>query len=100
MSAAFFRGTGIDQNVKFKDKDKELVRSMEFPPEFDQPVDLKKVSRRSSRTLYLYNLKTPIDTNSLSLTRSFSKINLRQSRIDGKRQLVALKTREVFLLGY
>ena len=55
MSAAFFRGTGIDQNVKFKDKDKELVRSMAFPTNFDEPVDLKKVSENCSRTPYLYN---------------------------------------------
>ena len=44
MSAAFFRGTQIDQNVKFKDKDKQLIRETEFPESFDKPVDLKKVS--------------------------------------------------------
>ena len=51
MSAAFFRGTQIDQNVKFKDKDKELVRQMKFPPEFDHPVDLNKVSDHFLRTI-------------------------------------------------
>ena len=45
MSAAFFRGTQIDQNVKFKDKDKQLIRDTEWPASFDQPVDLRKVSR-------------------------------------------------------
>ena len=44
MSAAFFRGTGIDQNVKFKDKDKQLIRETDWPPEFEKQVDLSKVS--------------------------------------------------------
>ena len=54
MSAAFFRGTQIDQNVKFKDKDKELARTMKFPPEFDQQVDLKKVSSFYKEHGYVY----------------------------------------------
>ena len=45
MAAAFFRGTGIDQNVKFKDKDKQLIKETEWPAEFEQPVDLTKVSQ-------------------------------------------------------
>ena len=45
MSAAFFRGTQIDQNVKFKDKDRQMIRDTEWPASFDQPVDLRKVSR-------------------------------------------------------
>jgi hypothetical protein len=44
MAASFFRGTHIDQNVKFKDKDKELTKKWKYPPEFDLSVDLKKVS--------------------------------------------------------
>ena len=44
MAAAFFRGTGIDQNVKFKDKDKQLIRETEWPPEFEKQIDLSKVS--------------------------------------------------------
>ncbi len=44
MAASFFRGTQLDQNVKFKDKDRELTKKMNFPPEFDQPVDIAKVS--------------------------------------------------------
>ena len=48
MAAAFFRGTGIDQNVKFKDKDKQLIKETEWPAEFDQRVDLSKVSQISN----------------------------------------------------
>ena len=48
MAAAFFRGTQIDQNVKFKDKDRQLIRETEWPAEFEQPVDLSKVSRQHS----------------------------------------------------
>ena len=48
MAAAFFRGTQIDQNVKFKDKDRQLIRETEWPAEFEHPVDLSKVSRLRS----------------------------------------------------
>ena len=44
MSASFFRGTQIDQNVKFKNKDRELVKQRKWPPEFDRIVDITKVS--------------------------------------------------------
>jgi hypothetical protein len=44
MSAAFFRGTQLDQNVKFKDKDKQFIRQWRWPKEFEEPVDLAKVS--------------------------------------------------------
>lgn len=47
MAANFFRGTHIDQNVKFKDKDRELTKKWNFPPEFDLTVELKKVSTES-----------------------------------------------------
>jgi hypothetical protein len=48
MAAAFFRGTTIDQNVKFKDKDLELTKKWQFPPELDQHVNLAKVSDAAS----------------------------------------------------
>lgn len=48
MAAAFFRGTTIDQNVKFKDKDLELTKKWQYPPEFDLHVNLSKVSARAS----------------------------------------------------
>lgn len=44
MTAAFFRGTKVDQNVKFKDKDKQFIKQWKWPAEFDQPIDLSKVS--------------------------------------------------------
>ena len=44
MAAAFFRGTGIEQNVKFKDKDKQLIKETEWPADFEKQVDLSKVS--------------------------------------------------------
>ena len=47
MAASFFRGTQIDQNVKFKDKEKELIKKMKWPSDFDLTVDLKKVHNPS-----------------------------------------------------
>lgn len=47
MAASFFRGTQIDQNVRFKDKDKALTKGLNAPPEFSNPVNLNKVSTRA-----------------------------------------------------
>lgn len=33
--------------MKFKDKDKEFIRQWKWPKEFDEPVDLAKVSQLS-----------------------------------------------------
>ncbi|KAH8833981.1 PWI domain-containing protein [Flagelloscypha sp. PMI_526] len=40
----FFKGTSADQDRRFSDKDMKLLRTMKFPPEFDQKVDMRKVN--------------------------------------------------------
>ncbi|KAI7906117.1 PWI domain-containing protein [Cokeromyces recurvatus] len=42
--AGFFKGTSADQDSRFSNKEKKLLKSMSFPPEFDQKVDIKKVN--------------------------------------------------------
>ncbi|KAG0253338.1 hypothetical protein BG011_006423 [Mortierella polycephala] len=42
--AGFFKGTSADQDTRFSDKQKKLLRSMNFPPEFNQKIDMKKVN--------------------------------------------------------
>ena len=44
MCASFFRGTQLDQNVKFQDKNKKLIKEWTWPKIFDEKVDLKKVN--------------------------------------------------------
>jgi len=39
----FFRGTSQEQDARFSDKEKKLIRLTKFPPEFDIKVDMKKV---------------------------------------------------------
>ncbi|CDH50351.1 pwi domain-containing protein [Lichtheimia corymbifera JMRC:FSU:9682] len=41
--AGFFKGTSADQDSRFSNKEKKLLKSMSFPPEFDQKVNMKKV---------------------------------------------------------
>jgi hypothetical protein len=40
----FFRGLSSDQDSRFGNKDKKLIASMTFPPEFEKKVDMNKVS--------------------------------------------------------
>ncbi|KAL1746732.1 PWI domain-containing protein [Schizophyllum fasciatum] len=42
--AGFFKGTSADQDRRFSDKELKLLKSMKFPPEFDQKVDMRKVN--------------------------------------------------------
>ncbi|GAB5593621.1 hypothetical protein Unana1_08521 [Umbelopsis nana] len=42
--AGFFKGTSADQDTRFSNKQKKLLKSMKFPPEFDQKVDFSKVN--------------------------------------------------------
>ncbi|KAG0311559.1 hypothetical protein BGZ99_010078 [Dissophora globulifera] len=42
--AGFFKGTSADQDARFSDKQKKLLRSMHFPSEFNQKIDMKKVN--------------------------------------------------------
>ncbi|KAI8136798.1 PWI domain-containing protein, partial [Fennellomyces sp. T-0311] len=41
--AGFFKGTSADQDSRFSNKEKKLLKSMDFPPEFNEKVDMRKV---------------------------------------------------------
>ncbi|KDQ07409.1 hypothetical protein BOTBODRAFT_120067, partial [Botryobasidium botryosum FD-172 SS1] len=45
----FFKGTSTDQDRRFSDKESRLLKSMKFPPEFDQKVDMRKVNLQVMR---------------------------------------------------
>ncbi|KAG9082488.1 hypothetical protein FRC06_004971 [Ceratobasidium sp. 370] len=47
--AGFFKGTSIDQDRRFTDKENRLMRSLTFPPEFNQKVDMRKVNLQVMR---------------------------------------------------
>lgn len=34
----FFRGTSTDQDRRFSDKEKKLLKTLKFPPEFNEKV--------------------------------------------------------------
>lgn len=36
--SGFFKGTSADQDRRFTDKEKKLLKSLKFPPEFDKKV--------------------------------------------------------------
>jgi hypothetical protein len=38
MAGNFFRGTSLDQDPRFKDKQAALMRKTQFPPSFDTKV--------------------------------------------------------------
>ncbi|KAJ3134735.1 Serine/arginine repetitive matrix protein 1 [Geranomyces variabilis] len=42
--AGFFKGTSAEQDQRFGDKQKKLLKSMKFPKLFDKKVDVKKVN--------------------------------------------------------
>jgi serine/arginine repetitive matrix protein 1 len=44
MSGSFYRGTTTEQDGRFANKEKKIIRKMEWPEEFDVRVDIKKVT--------------------------------------------------------
>jgi serine/arginine repetitive matrix protein 1 len=40
----FFRGTSMDQDARFSNKEKKLIASMKFPAEYNTKVDMHKVN--------------------------------------------------------
>ncbi|KAI1730693.1 PWI domain-containing protein [Ditylenchus destructor] len=44
MDAGFYRGTNADQDNRFTDKEKKLLKTMKFEPVLDVKVDLSKVN--------------------------------------------------------
>lgn len=44
MSSGFFRGTSIQQDGRFANKEKQLLRTMKFPKNFAEPVHMKNVN--------------------------------------------------------
>ncbi|KAI8061136.1 PWI domain-containing protein [Gongronella butleri] len=44
MGDGFFKGASADQDSRFSNKEKKLLKTLKFPPEFDQKVDIKKVN--------------------------------------------------------
>lgn len=49
MSAGQFRGTSVEQDSRFSNKEKKLLKSLskEFPPDFAKKVDISKVNWNS-----------------------------------------------------
>ena len=45
--SSIFRGASAQQDSRFSDKAKKLLRTTKFPPNFDTKVDMKKVSLES-----------------------------------------------------
>ncbi|CAG8467853.1 4565_t:CDS:10 [Ambispora leptoticha] len=43
-SGGFFKGTSLEQDSRFSDKEKKLLKSMNFPAEFNKKVDFDKVN--------------------------------------------------------
>lgn len=43
MAGSFYRGTSIDQDGRFTNKEKKLISQKQWPEVFDHRIDLKKV---------------------------------------------------------
>lgn len=41
--AGFFKGTSADQDSRFSDKNKKIMKSMKFADNIDRKIDMKKI---------------------------------------------------------
>lgn len=45
--AGYYRGTTADQDTRFGDKTKKLMKTLKFSDQLNEPVDMRKVSNLS-----------------------------------------------------
>ena len=55
--AGYYRGTTADQDTRFGDKTKKLMKTLKFSDQLNEPVDMRKVSNLSP---YNYLIRTAV----------------------------------------
>ena len=56
--AGYYRGTAADQDTRFQDKQKKLLKTLKFSDALTEPVDMRKVCAlfNASFLLLLWNI--------------------------------------------
>lgn len=49
--AGYYRGTAADQDTRFQDKQKKLLKTLKFSDSLAEPVDMRKVNHYDCRTI-------------------------------------------------
>ena len=49
--AGYYRGTTADQDTRFGDKTKKLMKTLKFSDQLNEPVDMRKVKNLTKFTL-------------------------------------------------
>ena len=57
--AGYYRGTTADQDTRFGDKTKKLMKTLKFSDQLNEPVDMRKVSNLSPH-YHLIRTATPV----------------------------------------
>ena len=51
--AGYYRGTTADQDTRFGDKTKKLMKTLKFSDQLNEPVDMRKVKNLTVQSLPL-----------------------------------------------
>ena len=51
--AGYYRGTTADQDTRFGDKTKKLMKTLKFSDQLNEPVDMRKVKNLTEQSLPL-----------------------------------------------
>ncbi|KAI8329123.1 PWI domain-containing protein [Chlamydoabsidia padenii] len=100
--AGYFKGTSADQDSRFSNKEKKLLKSMNFPREFDQKVQIKKVNLDVIKP-WIANRVTQLLGFEDELVIDFAFGLLEEENLDPKRMQINLtgfleKNTSVFML--
>lgn len=82
--AGFFKGTSADQDSRFSDKNKKLMKTMKFADNIDKKVDMKKIRLELMRP-YITNILSTLTTveDEVMVEYVFSQLEEKQHP-DGK----------------
>ena len=97
MSGGFFRGTSLDQDARFGNKQKKLMAKMKFPPCFDQKVYSSQRSSPRSTHHILRHCHTSIALASHSHSRLPLQVTMKKVQFETLKPWIATKLTD--LLG-
>ena len=87
--SSIFRGASAEQDSRFSDKAKKLLRTTKFPPNFETKVDMKKVSLESLFP-WITEQVTKLLGHDDDVVTGYIRGSLERAKVDPKEMQLAL----------
>ncbi|XP_004349409.2 hypothetical protein CAOG_02659 [Capsaspora owczarzaki ATCC 30864] len=86
-AANFFRGTTIDQDSRFVNKQNKLLKEIKFPPEFKDKVDMQKVNMEIVKAWIIGRINQILQIDADDVVPNFVIAELEKDRFPDPRKM-------------